>query len=82
MGKELPRELEELLTLRAIEKETTPQRKFIRETHSRMSQRERYGSVFNGHYFSCNEYGHRALYCRHHVRKHVGRFNNNVRCLK
>jgi hypothetical protein len=52
----------------------TPQRKFIRETHSMMSQSGRYGSVFNGHCFSCNEYGHRALYCRHHGRKYVGRF--------
>jgi hypothetical protein len=60
----------------------TPQSKFRRETPSRMSQRGRYESVFNGHCFSCNEYGHRALDCRHHGRKYVGIFNNNVRCWK
>jgi hypothetical protein len=60
----------------------TPQSKFRRETPSRMSQRGRYESVFNGHFFSCNEYGHKALDCRHHGRKYVGRFNNIVRCWK
>jgi hypothetical protein len=56
-----------------------PQIKFIRETPSWMNQR-RYESVFNGYCFSCNEYGHKALDCRHHERKQVGRFNNNIRC--
>jgi hypothetical protein len=44
-----------------------------------MNQR-RYESVFNGYCFSCNEYGHKALDCRHHGRKHVGRFKNSIRC--
>jgi hypothetical protein len=56
-----------------------PQIKFIRETPSWMNQ-IRYESVFNGYCFSCNDYGHKALDCRHHGRKQVGRFNNNIRC--
>jgi hypothetical protein len=44
-----------------------------------MNQR-RYESVFNGYCFSCNEYGHKSLDCRHHGIKQVGRFNNNMRC--
>jgi hypothetical protein len=56
-----------------------PQSKFRRETPSWMNQR-RYESIFNGYCFSCNVYGHKALDCRHHGRKQVGRFNNNIRC--
>jgi hypothetical protein len=56
-----------------------PQSKFRRETPSWMNQR-RYESIFNGYCFSCNEYGHKALDCRHHGRKQVGRFNNSIRC--
>jgi hypothetical protein len=56
-----------------------PQIKFIRETPSWMNHR-RYESVFNSYCFSCNDYGHKALYCRHHGRKQVGRFNNSIRC--
>jgi hypothetical protein len=44
-----------------------------------MNQR-RYESVFNGYCFSCNEYGHKALICRHHGRKQVGKFNKSIRC--
>jgi hypothetical protein len=57
----------------------TPQSKFRRVTPSWMNQ-TRYESVFNGYFFSCNEYGHKALDCRHHGRKQIGRFNNNIRC--
>ena len=57
----------------------TPQRKFRRETPSWMNQR-RYEIVFNDYCFSCNEYGHKALDCRHHGRKQVGRFKNSIRC--
>ena len=57
----------------------TPQSKFRRKTPSWMNQRK-YESVFNGYFFSCNEYGHKALDCRHHGRKQIGRFNNNIRC--
>jgi hypothetical protein len=56
-----------------------PQRKFRTKTPSWMNQR-RYESIFNGHCFSCNIYGHKALDCRHHGRKQVGRFNNSIRC--
>jgi hypothetical protein len=47
----------------------TPQNKFKKETPSRWTQKKRYENVFNGHCFSCNEYGHKALDCRHHARK-------------
>jgi hypothetical protein len=57
----------------------TPQSKFRRKTPSWMNQRE-YESIFNGYCFSCNEYGHKALDCRHHGRKQVGRFNKSIRC--
>jgi hypothetical protein len=56
-----------------------PQSKFRRETPSWMNQR-RYEIIFNGYCFSCNEYGHKALDCRHHEKKQVGRFNNSIRC--
>jgi hypothetical protein len=57
----------------------TPQSKFIRETPTWMNQR-RYESIFNDYCFSCNEYGHKALECRHHGGKQVGGFNNSIRC--
>jgi hypothetical protein len=56
-----------------------PQSKFRRETPSWMNQR-RYESIFNDYCFSCNIYGHKALDCRHHGKKQVGRFNNSIRC--
>jgi hypothetical protein len=56
--------------------------KFIRETPSKMSQKGRYESFFNGNCFSCNEYAHKSLDCRHDGRKQVGRFKNIVRCWK
>jgi hypothetical protein len=58
----------------------TPQRKFRRETPSRWTQKQRYGNVFNGHCFSCNEYGHRDLDFINYARRNVGRFNNILRC--
>jgi hypothetical protein len=44
-----------------------------------MNQR-RYENIFNGYFFSYNEYGHKDLDCRHHGRKQVGRFHNTIRC--
>jgi hypothetical protein len=64
---------------RHLEATHTNQSKFRRETPSWMNQRK-YESVFNGYCFSCNEYCHKALDCRHHGRKKIGRFNNNIRC--
>jgi hypothetical protein len=58
----------------------TPQSKFRRETPSRWTPKQRYENVFHGHCFSCNEYGHKALDCRHYARKYVGRFHNTLRC--
>jgi len=43
----------------------SPQSKFRRETSSSMNQK-RYESILNGYCFSCNEYGHKSLDCRHH----------------
>jgi hypothetical protein len=39
----------------------TPQRKFKREISSRLTQKHMYENVFNGYYFSCNNYGHKDL---------------------
>jgi hypothetical protein len=58
----------------------TPQSNFGRETHSRLIQRHGYENVFNGHCFSCNDYGHKALDCRHYARKDVGIFHNILKC--
>jgi hypothetical protein len=58
----------------------TPQSKFRRETPSRWTPKQRYENIFHGHCFSCNEYGHKALECRHYARKDVGRFNNILIC--
>jgi hypothetical protein len=58
----------------------TPQTKFGRQILSRLTQKNRYENVFNGHYFSCNEYGHKDLDCIHYARKVVGRFNNILKC--
>jgi hypothetical protein len=51
-------------------------KKFRKETPSRWTPKQRYENVFHGHCFSCNEYGHKALDCRHYARKDVGRFHN------
>jgi hypothetical protein len=58
----------------------TPQRKFRREMPSRLTQKHRYDFFFHSHRFSCKEYGHKALDCRHYARKGVGIFNNILRC--
>jgi hypothetical protein len=58
----------------------TPQSNFRRETPSRWTQKQRYGDVFNGHCFSCNEYGNKALDCINYARKYVGRFNSILIC--
>jgi hypothetical protein len=58
----------------------TPQRKFRRETPSRWTPKQRYKNVFHGHCYSCNEYGHKSLDCRHYARKDNGRFHNTLRC--
>jgi hypothetical protein len=50
---------------------STPQRKFKRET-----PKQRYEFFFHGNYFSCNEYGHKALDHINYERKDVGRFHN------
>jgi hypothetical protein len=55
---------------------TSSEKKHLQGGH----KKQRYENVFNGHCFSCNEYGHKALDCRHHSRKEVGRLNNMLRC--
>jgi hypothetical protein len=46
----------------------------------RWTPRQRYESVFHGQYYSCNEYGHKALECRSYARGNNGRFHNTIRC--
>jgi hypothetical protein len=47
----------------------TPQSKFKRETPSRWTPKQRYENIFHGHFYSCKEYGHKALDCKHYARK-------------
>jgi hypothetical protein len=58
----------------------TPQRKFRRETPSWWTLKKRYENVFQDHCYSCNEYGNKALDCRHYARKDNGSFHNTLRC--
>jgi hypothetical protein len=41
---------------------------------------QRYESIFHGHCYSCNEYGHKAFECRYYERRYNGRFYNTMRC--
>jgi hypothetical protein len=41
---------------------------------------QRYESIFHGHCYSCNEYGHKSFECRAYERKNNGRFHNTIRC--
>jgi hypothetical protein len=52
----------------------------IRETPSIWTPKQRYESVFHGHCYSCNEYGHKALKCRYYARRDNERFHNTLRC--
>jgi hypothetical protein len=36
--------------------------------------KQRYESIFHGHCYSCNEYGHKAFECRSYERRYNGRF--------
>jgi hypothetical protein len=58
----------------------TPQRKFRRETHSRWTPKKRYENAFHSHCYSCNEYGHKDLECRHYARRDNEIFHNTLRC--
>jgi hypothetical protein len=58
----------------------TPKRKFRREIPSRWTPKKRYENVFHGHCYSCNEYRHKALNCKHYARKDNGRFHNTLIC--
>jgi hypothetical protein len=42
--------------------------------------KQRYESIFHGHCYSCNEYGHKAFECRSYERRYNGRFYNTIRC--
>ena len=58
----------------------TPQGRFRKKIALMWNQTPRYEKSFNGYYFSCNKFGHKALNCRSHARRSVGRPNNSVRC--
>jgi Ni/Co efflux regulator RcnB len=55
----------------------TPQ---TRETPSRWTPKQRYESVFHGHCYSCNEYGHKDLECGYYARRDNKIFHNTLRC--
>jgi hypothetical protein len=42
--------------------------------------KQRYESIFHGHFYSCNGYGHKAFECRYYERRYNGRFYNTTRC--
>jgi hypothetical protein len=42
--------------------------------------KKRYESIFHGHCFSCNEYGHKSFECRSYERIYNGIFHNTIRC--
>jgi hypothetical protein len=42
--------------------------------------KKRYESIFHGHCYSCNGYGHKAFECRSYERRYNGRFYNTTRC--
>jgi hypothetical protein len=42
--------------------------------------KQRYESVFHGHCYSCNGYGHKVFECRSYERRYNGRFHNTMRC--
>jgi hypothetical protein len=41
---------------------------------------QRYGSIFHGQCYSCNEYGHKDLECRSHTRRDNVIIHNTIRC--
>ena len=42
--------------------------------------KQRYESIFHGHCYSCNGYGHKDFECRSYERRYNGRFYNTTRC--
>jgi hypothetical protein len=42
--------------------------------------KQRYESIFHGHRYSCNGYGHKSFECRAYERRYNGRFYNTIRC--
>jgi hypothetical protein len=42
--------------------------------------KRRYESIFHGHCYSCNGYGHKVFECRSYERRYNGRFYNTTRC--
>jgi hypothetical protein len=42
--------------------------------------KQRYESIFHGHCYSCNGYGHKAFECRSYERRYNGRLYNTTRC--
>jgi hypothetical protein len=42
--------------------------------------KQRDESIFHGHCYSCNEYGHKSFECRSYERRYNGRFYNTPRC--
>jgi hypothetical protein len=42
--------------------------------------KQRYESIFHGHCYSCNEYGHKTFECRSYEIRYNGKFHNTIRC--
>lgn len=59
---------------------STPQSRFIKETILRWKKISWYGNGFNGYCYSCNNFGHKIVDCRSHVKGNVGNPNKFVIC--
>ena len=57
-----------------------PQSKLKKETTPRWNQSPRYESGFNGYFYFCSNFGHKAMDCRLYGRRSDGRTNNKVIC--
>jgi len=49
-------------------------------TYFSCHNRLEYGNTFNGYFFSCKNFGHKALECKSPKKKNSGRSNNLMRC--
>ncbi len=51
-------------------------------TSATKSQDYRYEYFFNGYYFTCYEFGHRAIQCKNYYQRGSRRLSHSVRCWK
>jgi hypothetical protein len=59
---------------------TQSKEKFKNQESILGTPKQRYESIFHGHCYSCNGYGHKSFECRSYERRYNGRFYNTMRC--